>query len=181
MNNPFLISENVYLRTLEKEDADIYVSWVQDWELIKNVPTRFRFPFNTVKEKEYIRNLYQSPDNMVLAIMFKQNNKFIGTAGFGDINPINRSAVFGIIIGDKNYRNKGLGLEVVKVMLNYGFSILNFHRIYLEVNADNTPAIKCYEKAGFKIEGRLREDYYFDREYKDKLIMGILKEEFKNN
>ena len=181
MNNPFLISKNVYLRPLEKEDADTFVSWIEDWELVKNIPQRFRFPFNTAKEKEHINNLYKSSDNIVLAIIYKSEEKFIGTTGFGDINPVNRTAVFGLVIGDKNYRNKGLGTEILNLMLKYGFNILNFNRIYLEVNADNIPAIKLYEKAGFKIEGCLRQDYYFDGEYKDKLIMGILKGEFRNS
>jgi len=177
MDNPFIIGKNVYLRPLELEDSACYVKWLNDGEITRSLAYMRRFPINMVREKEFIQEKYKSTNDIILGIVFKPDNNLIGSIGLHEINPVNRTAVLGILIGDKNYHNKGLGTEVVKLMLNYGFNTLNLHRISLEVNADNTGAIRCYEKSGFKLEGRLREDYYFDGKYKDKLIMGILKSE----
>jgi len=62
-------------------------------------------------------------------------------------------------------------------MVNYGFKNLNLNRIYLRVFETNARAIHCYEKAGFKHEGRLRQACFLDGEYKDVLMMSILKSE----
>ena len=59
-------------------------------------------------------------------------------------------------------------------MVEYGFDRLNLHRIDLGVFAEHKAAVRCYEKAGFKVEGRMREDLFQDGEYKDRLWMGLL-------
>jgi RimJ/RimL family protein N-acetyltransferase len=45
----------------------------------------------------------------------------------------------------------------------------------------NPRAIRCYEKCGFKLEGRQREALFRDDSYHDTLIMGILREEFEDS
>jgi RimJ/RimL family protein N-acetyltransferase len=56
---------------------------------------------------------------------------------------------------------------------------LNLHRIELGVFAEHKAAVRCYEKAGFKVEGRMREDLFHDGEYKDRIWMGLLRSEYK--
>ncbi|MBC8249877.1 MAG: GNAT family N-acetyltransferase, partial [Anaerolineales bacterium] len=50
-----------------------------------------------------------------------------------------------------------------------------------EVHDFNPRAIRCYEKCGFRHEGRLREARFSDGRYHDELMMGILREEFEAN
>ena len=71
------------------------------------------------------------------------------------------------------------GAETVRLILNYGFKTLNFHNIMLTVHADNTAAIKCYQKAGFKEVGRCREWVYKNGKYVDKIYMDLLEGEFE--
>jgi RimJ/RimL family protein N-acetyltransferase len=56
---------------------------------------------------------------------------------------------------------------------------MNLHRVELEVFDYNSRAIRCYEKCGFKLEGRRREAMFRDGRYHDALIMAILREEFE--
>ncbi|WP_321282548.1 GNAT family protein [Marinifilum fragile] len=37
--------------------------------------------------------------------------------------------------------------------------------------------VKAYQRAGFKLEGRLRQACYRNGEFHDKLVMSVLKEE----
>jgi len=64
------------------------------------------------------------------------------------------------------------------MLLQHGFETLNLHRIFLRVYEDNLQAIRAYEKAGFKHEGRLREDRYYRGKYYDTLMMSMLKNEW---
>ena len=63
-------------------------------------------------------------------------------------------------------------------MVEYGFYRLNLHRIDLGVYAEHESAVHAYEKVGFKVEGRLREDVFQGGEYKDRLWMGLLRSEY---
>ncbi|MFR3314867.1 MAG: GNAT family N-acetyltransferase [Waltera sp.] len=59
-------------------------------------------------------------------------------------------------MGEKSARGKGIGSEVVQILLRYCFMVLGVYSVHLDVLETNTPAIKCYEKAGFRISGRYR-------------------------
>jgi RimJ/RimL family protein N-acetyltransferase len=53
------------------------------------------------------------------------------------------------------------------------------HRVELEVLAFNLRAIQCYKRCGFVEEGRKRKACFSDGEYRDVVIMAILKEDFR--
>ena len=91
---------------------------------------------------------------------------------------INRNAVLGIFIGDKEYRSKGYGKEAIELILDFGFNYLNLHEIKLDVMAFNERAQKCYKKCGFKEYGRRRESVYLNGKYYDVISMDILRREF---
>lgn len=65
-------------------------------------------------------------------------------------------------------------------MLEYGFGILNLHRIELDVYSINERATHVYEKIGFKIEGVKRENWYYDHQYYNSIIMSILDYEYRD-
>jgi RimJ/RimL family protein N-acetyltransferase len=115
----------------------------------------------------------------VLFSIFDKAEKFIGICGLHNLRDIYHSAELRILIFDKDAVGKGIGTEAVKLLVDYGFNRLNLHRIWLGVNADNERAVKCYLKAGFKEEGRLREDIFYHGKYADAVRMGILRSEWK--
>ena len=85
----------------------------------------------------------------------------------------------GILIGDKEFWNRGYGTDATRALVRWGFDGLNLNRIWLRVYEDNARAIRCYEKVGFRIEGRLRQDRFRDGRYLDTIIMAILRDEFR--
>ena len=107
-----------------------------------------------------------------------QITTLIGTIGLEHLNWIERSAVLGIFIGDKDYRNNGYGTEAIRLLLEYGFKYLNLHSIRLDLLAINERAHKCYLKCGFKDTGKSREEIFLNGKYYDKLHMDILENEF---
>jgi RimJ/RimL family protein N-acetyltransferase len=102
----------------------------------------------------------------------------IGHASLNYVSWTNRTAEFGIYIGDLTYRSGGYGSDALRALISYGFQSLNLNRIWCEVFSNND-AIDIYRKLGFKDEGRMRSHHFEDGKYHDSLVLGLLREEWE--
>jgi RimJ/RimL family protein N-acetyltransferase len=102
----------------------------------------------------------------------------IGNCSLFDVDARNQRAELGIVIGEKEYWSQGYGTDAIKTMLRYAFDEMNLRRVYLRVYAANTRAMRCYEKCGFRTEGRLRQHVYRNGVWHDEIIMAVLRDEF---
>ncbi len=177
MQNPFIVGEKIYLRPVEMEDVNNYVMWLNDEE-VRQFLSRIT-PFNSIREKEWVENLYKDDKSIILGIVVKESDKLIGNIGIHGISIPNRHAVLGIFIGDKSCWSKGYGTEALNLMLAHGFDQLSLHRIYLSVMSFNPRAIRAYEKAGFVKEGVYREHIYRNGKYHDLYMMSVLENEWR--
>ena len=85
------------------------------------------------------------------------------------------------LIEDSTTWNQGLGSLAGHKVLEHGFSVLDFHRIWLTVSELNPGAIKSYENLGFAEEGRMRDACFRDNAFHNKIVMSILEERWLNN
>lgn len=177
MRNPFLIGTKIYLRPLEREDAALFVPWINDAEVNRTL-NHYR-PVTLEAEEEFIQSLVKSEHDLALGIVARQTDRLIGETGLHRIDFRNHHATFGIVIGDKNEWNKGYGTEATSLLVGYAFETLNLNRLWLHVYENNPRAIRVYGKVGFKREGALRQDRYQEGRYWDTITMGILREEWK--
>lgn len=83
------------------------------------------------------------------------------------------------LIGEKSEWSKGLGQDALRLLLDYGFNILNLNSIELIVHEDNVRAIRCYEKLGFQVMGRQCEVKINGTRKLDVLMMDILSSELE--
>jgi RimJ/RimL family protein N-acetyltransferase len=90
-----------------------------------------------------------------------------------DYDPGNASCNFRTLIGPKG-RDRGLGSEATRLIVDYGLTVLGLHRIELTVYAFNPRAQRVYEKAGFRVEGTARDALRFDGAWVDAIYMSIL-------
>jgi len=180
MQNPFILGESIYLRGLERADLKNMLRWANDAEV-----THYMFmgalPGNIESlEKEY-EQLVNSRNDIAMAVIDKKTDTHLGNVGLYAINWITRAAEFRIIIGEKDFWSKGFGTEATKLCITYGFDKLNLNRIWLGTNAEHKAAVRCYEKAGFKPEGVLRQEMYRHGTYSDAVRMSILREEYTSS
>ncbi len=89
-----------------------------------------------------------------------------------------RDAFVGLGIGERDLWGKGCGTDVMKVILRYAFTEVNLKRVSLTVFEYNPRAVRSYEKAGFRHEGRIRRALNKEGRRWDILCMGILREEW---
>jgi RimJ/RimL family protein N-acetyltransferase len=168
----------IKLRALTATDIEKTLSWHNN-ENISDFYSGHPFPVNIeMEQKWYEKILVSNFPVTVFGIDFFENKKLIGLTVLKDINLINRSAEFAIYIGDNEYRGKGLSIEATLETVNFGFYKLGLNRIFLRVLEENEVAIRLYKKTGFKIEGILRNSSFKNNQFKNELLMAILKDEF---
>ncbi len=109
MKNPFLIGKKIYLSPLTKEDiSSEYINWLNDYETNAG-NSHATIPNTYSKTLSYIESIENSKSDIVLSIRTKKDDEHIGNVSVQNINWINRSGEFAIIIGNKKHRGKGLG------------------------------------------------------------------------
>jgi RimJ/RimL family protein N-acetyltransferase len=54
----------------------------------------------------------------------------------------------------------GKGLAFVQALTDYGFQVLGAHKVWLDASGENLRAQKIYDRAGYTLEGRLRDHWY---------------------
>lgn len=165
------------LRELNEVDLEVINHWRNDPELISNLGAPFRY-INLEVDKRWYDFYMNNRGTNVRCSIVDESDMILGLVSLVSIDYMNQSAVFNIMIGDKNKQGKGIGSFAVKEMLNHAFNNLNLRRVELFVLEDNKRAIHLYEKSGFKLEGRKRKAKYKNGKFVDLLMYSILKEEF---
>lgn len=176
MQNPFLIDSKVYLRPLDLEDITALTAWLNDPEVTRNL--RIYRPLTPMAEEAFLRKLGESESDIVLAIMAREPEQFLGVTGLHQLDARNRHVQFGITVGEKSAWGKGYGTEATRLMVRYAFDTLNLNRVWLHVYEDNERALHVYQKVGFRMEGRLRQSYFREGRYWDTFVMAVLREEW---
>lgn len=179
MKNPFLKGNTIYLRAIEKEDlTQDYASWFNSEEVCR-FNSHHRFPYRMDELLSYYESVIKSHDNLVLAIIDIKTEKHIGNISLLNIDTINRSAEFAIIIGDIGFWGKGVGKEAGKLIMDHGFFALGMNRIYCGTSADNTGMQKLADFLQFKKEGVQKEAIFKDGKFRDIFIYGVTQKKYK--
>ena len=174
----FLKGDRIGLRHPQKESIHAYLKWMNDLDVLQYI-LRIR-PMSIAEEEEWFANLHKRPEDVIFEIASLESGAPIGACGFHKINASNRSAELGILIGDKALWGKGYGREAMGVLCRYGFDVLNLNRIGLQVYEYNVRGIRCYERVGFRHEGRRRAARFWNGKYWDSLEMGLLESEWRS-
>lgn len=106
------------------------------------------------------------------------SRELAGDAVLWGIDQHSRVAHIGVSLRAQ-FRGKGLGLDVVRVLCHYGFVIRGLHRLQAETLADNDAMIAAASRAGFVAEGRLRRSAWVNGDYADEVIFGLLADEWR--
>jgi len=88
------------------------------------------------------------------------DGKHIGNCSYYNIDETKGEAELGIIIGNRDYWDKGYGADTVNTLVNYIFHQANLKRIYLKTLDSNSRAQKCFKKCGFTPYGHLVRDEF---------------------
>jgi len=179
MKNPFLTGETIYLRTIEEADLNAnYREWFND-EDVCHYNSHHRFPNYDENMRDYYENVIKSHGNLILAICDKEADTHVGNIALENIDTLNRSAEFAILIGNKAHWGKGVGKEAAKLIIGHGFRELNLHRVYCGATEDNIAIRNIALSLGFAEEGISRDVLWKHGTFKNIIRYGVLKDDFK--
>ena len=170
-----IVGQKTRLRAIEREDIPTFVRWFNDQEVRQFL--EMYLPMSKAEEEEWFEAYLKDDSRRNFAIETGEG-VHIGNIGLHDLDWKNRNAGLGIVIAEKEYWGRGYGSDAVMALLDFAFKEMNLHRIYLSVFDFNQRAIRCYEKCGFRHEGRAREALFRDGRYHDSQLMAILRQEF---
>jgi RimJ/RimL family protein N-acetyltransferase len=172
----------VYLGQIRKDLAPVYRRWLNDLHMSRTmgVISDQGLPMTDQDEEEWVEAARKDDSGVIFGIYECESGKPVGNVGLAGIRSLHRSAAFGIGIGESWARGKGYGTEATLLTLDYGFTVLGLHHIWLKCVAFNAAGIRAYEKAGFKQAGRLREGWQFGGKQHDVIFMDILAREFES-
>lgn len=169
-----LKGENIYLRALEPEDLD-FVLEVENTEEFWEVSAT-RVPYSRYLIKKYIQNSHRDifeVKQLRLMICNKEDKK-LGMIDVFDLEPRDRRAAIGILIVNKEDREKGYGTEVLSLISSYCFSHLGLHQVYANVAADNTASIRLFEKSNFQKVGVKKDWVLVKGKFKDEILYQLI-------
>ena len=168
---------DIELKKIEEVDLPNILGWVESGaDMVQWSGPWFTFPLDL----EQLQQFFLSPNNRQFKATFKETGEMVGQVGFSFVWQRLQTANLGPVIVSPNHRNQGIGTQMIKKVLRIGFEELRVHRIELRVFDFNVSAIRCYENAGFKREGLLREGIEVDGDYWNWIMMSILEHEWRN-
>jgi RimJ/RimL family protein N-acetyltransferase len=183
--------ERVVLRDPRPEDLEAHVRWHtvetawQDWDAPWDIQ-RNQVPPERMEEslKELRRRLLEKltaplstprPGFWIERI----GGPLLGHVGQYHHDAKHRSTMIGIAIYESAYWDQGLGTEALGLWVDYLFASLDLHRIGLDTWSGNVRMMRCAEKCGFLLEGRLRETVEWRGQRYDSVKFGMLRREWE--
>jgi RimJ/RimL family protein N-acetyltransferase len=171
--------ELVALGPLRREHLPLYLRWVNDFGTTRTlgIPTQ---PMTLEQEKAWYETAAMDEARYSFTIYERSSGSPIGNCALFGVSILHRRAEVGIMIGEPAMRGRGYGTEALRLLLDYGFTVLGLHSVMLSVYAYNHAARRSYEKAGFREIGRRRESRWFNGRFWDEITMDILEAEFES-
>ncbi|MCM3783540.1 GNAT family N-acetyltransferase [Neobacillus mesonae] len=176
--NNWFHGHKVRLAAAIQQDAQTLAGYTEDYEYLKNLDTDYAVP-QTVQENQPKSARIENGVEFMLRTL--DDDRLIGFVALHSIEWNNQSAKLAIGIGKTKDRNKGYGSDALHLILRYAFHELNLNRVCLDVISYNEIAYHAYKKAGFVEEGRMRQAVLRGGQKHDRIIMGLLREEWEAN
>lgn len=163
----------VTLRPFGEAELERYLEWVNDAEVAAQVGRAT--PVTATEHRRWYEQAIHRSDTVMFAVYTNEGQRYVGNVWLWGVHQVNRNAELRILLGDPQGQGRGCGTDACKVLLDFAFRRMNLHKVYLYVLASNPRAKRAFEKAGFREEGLLRDEFFVEGEYRDVYRMGVLR------
>ena len=169
-----IVGESIYLRLVEPSDCrDEYLRWLLDPEVHRFLETRWAEQ-TEASIRGFVASMRSTSENYLFAIVHLESGEHVGNIKVGPINRQHRHADVSYLIGRRDMWGHGIASEAITLATRFGFERVRLHRMQAVVETENAASSKALERAGYSLEGRLREKLFRDGEWRDQLVYGIV-------
>ncbi|WP_298647985.1 GNAT family protein [uncultured Proteiniphilum sp.] len=166
---------NYKLRDWKISDLESLVEHANNYNIAKWLTNQFPHPYTETDGRTYIEMVMKDCVTKVFAIDI--NGEAVGSIGiFPQADIHMKSAEIGYWLSEK-YWGKGIMAKAIEEIVDYGFRTFDIVRIYARPFSTNIGSQRVLEKAGFKLEARLKKALYKSGEYLDELIYSKINEQ----
>ena len=171
----------IELAPFRASDAATLLSWIPNDELLAQwAGSGFAPPLDLAQLDEYrARAARESPPRRLYRVTPAGGGPMIGYGELGAIDLRCRSARLSRLLIGPDERGRGQGAAMVEALLRVAFDELSLHRVELGVYDFNHDAIRCYEGAGFRVEGTRRECHRVGDTWWNSCTMALLEHEWR--
>jgi len=163
---------NITLGTWTLEDVDILVQYANNKKIADRLTDAFPYPYRMDDGIRFIEKISLDHPQRVFAIM--ADGELVGSIGIFPKEDVHRrNAEIGYWLAEP-FWGKGIVVEAIKLIVEYGRRNFDIKRIYAVPFSTNIASQRVLEKAGFKLEAKLEKALYKNGEYLDELIYSIL-------
>ena len=171
-----IMGERIRLVPLDVDlHLENYVRWLNDPEVTRWLAQYL--PLTRLAERAFFERMASPKDDITWAV-HDENDRHIGGTGLHGINWHHRSAVSGIVLGEKDVWGKGYGSEVMRVRTKWAFEELGLHRIESECFVENIGSATCLARAGYRQIGVARKSRWRRGAWHDAYLWEILDEDY---
>ena len=164
----------ISIRKFERTDIPKKVEWINNPE--NNQFLHYDIPISIESTEKWFDS-HKREDTRYDAVI-EADGVPVGTIGLLSIDRKNSKAEYYIAMGENSYKGKGVAKEASRLILKYGFETLSLNRIYLFTEVENVTAQKLFDRVGFVREGVIRQDMVSHGKYVDRIVYGLLREDW---
>lgn len=158
-----------------------YLEWLNDIAVMRHIGREeYLKPVDFETAKTYVEQTLSNPYCHFYAIHLNEGQEFIGTAKINYKDSAGQAihtADIGIMIGNRDYWNKGLAIETLHLVCRYAFDVLGARKLTAGGIAENTSILRAFRRIGFHEEGRMRKSVRIAGQYHDHVLFGCFPEE----
>jgi RimJ/RimL family protein N-acetyltransferase len=161
----------IILRPIELADLDVVYTWRNDPSITEHLA-------RLEATRDTINQWYASlgADKRAYAIVV--DDVLLGYAEIDDIDRMNKKCNIGVVIGNMQYWSRGIGTKAARAVTEIAFRELGMHRALAVASERNLASIRCFNRAGYTEEGRLRHANFRDGEFFDLVLLSVLEHEW---
>lgn len=182
MNQFILQGKRILLRTPVEQDLPVLYQYIygeahQEW---KEYDAPY-FPLEHKTYEEFSERMYKkiASTEQPTQLYMECNGELIGMVTYYWESKDTRWLEVGIAIYNSQFWSNGYGTEALTLWIDHIFSQFEIARVGLTTWSGNPRMIRCAEKLGMQLEGRMRKCRYYNGVYYDSIRMGILREEWE--
>lgn len=149
-----LSNEQILLRAVEPEDADIIFEWENNTDNWAVSNTLVPFSHHTITQ--YALNANQDifeARQLRLMVVERQSNIVVGAVDLYDFDPFHQRAGVGVLINSPEHRRHGFAFQAIELLKKYAFDYLHLKQLYCGIGASNQQSILLFEKLEFQFSG----------------------------
>ena len=172
-NNMLLVSDKIQLRSVNLEDVNnTYVGWMKDTEVNQYMETRFREQTQDTIAA-YVENMLSNSNIFFFAMIDHASGNHIGNIKL-KINQFHKRGEISLFIGERDFWGMGIATVAIELVRDFALNQLGLHKLSAGCYSNNIGSIRAFEKAGFKREAVLKEEYLFKDMWVDRYCYAFI-------